>query len=73
MAETTQHEYKGYNLGLTGSFALVQIKAKGQGTVPLPLRGLFTSFAQAQKSVDNYLNSLLKGKNNGKTKNSGTS
>lgn len=67
MVETNQHEYKGYNLGLTGSYALVQIKAKGQGTVPLPLRGMFTSFAQAQKTVDGYLNSLLKGKKNGKS------
>lgn len=73
MAETKQHEYKGYNLGLTGSYALVQIKAKGQGTVPVPLRGMFTSFNDAHKAVDGYLNSLMKGRKNGKTKDSGTS
>lgn len=61
-----KHEYKGYNLGLTGSFALVQIKAKGQGQVPNPLKGLYTSFATAERAVDQYLASLLKGKRNGK-------
>lgn len=71
--DVRQEEYKGYNLGLTGSFAMVKVKAKGQGTIPLPLRGLYTTFAEAKQGVDVYLNSLKKGGRGGKkTKSSST-
>lgn len=73
--DVIKHEYKGYNLGLTGNFALVQITAKGQGMVPKPLQGLYTNQGQARLAVDGYLNSLKKGTKNGddkKTKSSRT-
>jgi hypothetical protein len=63
-------EYKGYNLGAHNSFSMVVIKAKGQGTVPVPLRGMFTSQKNAISAIDNYLNGLKKGRKNGKTKDS---
>jgi hypothetical protein len=63
-------EYKGYNLGRSNFGSMVEIKAKGQGMVPGPLKGLFTSYGQARASVDGYLNSLKKGSKNGKAKSS---
>lgn len=65
--DVIKHEYKGYNLGLTGNFALVKITAKGQGMVPKPLSGFYTSTGHAEAAVDHYLNSLKKGSRNGKT------
>lgn len=64
-------EYRGYNLGPAMGNA-VQIKAMGQGRVPKALSGLFTSYGEARNHVDNYLNSLLKGRKNGKTKSART-
>lgn len=64
-------EYRGYNLG-PGMGSTVVIKAMGQGRVPKPLTGLFTSYGEARNQVDNYLNSLLKGPKNAKTKNTRT-
>lgn len=67
-------EYKGYMVGLGPQGSLMQIKAKGQGRVPDPLLGLYTSRTEAHKAIDSYLSSLLKGKNtNGKTKSASTS
>lgn len=65
--DVIKHEYKGYNLGLTGSFALVKVTAKGQGMVPKPLQGMYTTLGHAEAAVDSYLNSLKKGTRNGKT------
>ena len=62
----SKHDYKGYYLGALGTFAMVAITSKGQGPVPEPLRGMFTSYASAERAVDSYLDSLLKGKKNGK-------
>lgn len=68
-----KEEYKGYNLGLMGSFALVRITAKGQGKVPKPLQGSYTTTGHARAAVDSYLNSLKKGGRSGKkTKSSST-
>ena len=62
-------EYKGYNVVPARNAPMLQIKAKGQGMVPDPLKGHYTSRSQAHKAVDQYLASLLKGKKqNGKTK-----
>lgn len=68
MVDVKIQEYKGYNLGLTGEFALIRIKAKGQGKIPNQLKGLYTSFKSAENAVDSYLNSLKKGANYGKAK-----
>lgn len=65
-------DYKGYNLGLAGNYPMVVIKARGQGIVPKPLRGLYTTFEQAELSVDTYLNSLKKGARNGSKKTKST-
>ena len=66
-------EYKGYRVEALGTFALVKIKAKGQGSIPDKLSGNYTSYAEAFKAIDIYLNSLLKkGKARGTTENSGT-
>ncbi len=74
MVEKALREYKGYNLGPRVEFNLVEIKAKGQGFVPKPLQGLYTTYSSAQKAVDVYLESLKKGKRNAtKTKGTGTS
>lgn len=60
-------EYKGYNIVPERSFAMLKIKAKGQGKVPDALTGSYTSRTLAQQAVDGYLASLLKGKKyNGK-------
>lgn len=47
---------------------MYKIKAKGQGKVPSLLDGVFTTKSEASKAVDIYLESLKKGKGNGKTK-----
>lgn len=65
-------EYKGYMLEGLGSFPMVEIKSKGSGKVPVALTGLYTTLSAAQTGVDMYLNSLVKGKSNGKTKSSST-
>lgn len=74
MDERILEEYKGYNLGRTNSAMLISVKARGQGMVPKPLQGMYTSMGQAKKAVDSYLASLLKGKKVGSksTKGSGT-
>ena len=60
-------DYKGYNIKGLGTFAMYEIKNKGQGKVPNALDGLFTTTVEAKKAVDGYLASLLtKGKRNAK-------
>lgn len=59
-------EYKGYNLGRPTKSPMFIIKAKGQGRVPKPLTGLFTSYGKAVAAVDGYLNSLKKGTRHGR-------
>ena len=65
-------EYKGYMLVALGSFPMVEIKSKGSGKVPVALTGLYTTMSSAQAGVDMYLNSLVKGKSNGKAKDRST-
>lgn len=60
-----KNEYKGYTVYFDGM--VTRIKARGQGTVPKPLRGGYTKKVLAHAAVDTYLNSLKKGKSNGKT------
>jgi hypothetical protein len=57
-------EYNGYNIVPAYGFNLVTIKAIGQGTVPTPLRGFFTTKTEAMRAID----FLKKGSRNGKAK-----
>lgn len=65
--------YKGYRVEALGTFSLIQVKAPGSGQVPKALQGLYTSYYEAHKAVDMYLESLKKGKAHAKTKDSGSS
>lgn len=59
-------EYRGYNLEMLGTFPVFQVKSRGQGPVPKALSGMYTTKTEAIKAVDMYLNSLKKGRSNGK-------
>lgn len=73
MEEETLVEYKGYMVVPERQGSMLVIKMKGQGPVPDPLRGVFTSRGEAHKAIDSYLDSLLKkGKSNGKAKSTST-
>lgn len=61
-------EYKGYMIEPLGTFPMVFIKMKGQGPVPNKLSGNFTTVVEAQRHIDGYLQSLKKGRRNGKAK-----
>lgn len=66
--------YKGYNIQAIGTYAMYEIKAKGQGFVPEALIGGYMTKLDACKQIDMYLASLLnKGKRKyEQTKDSGT-
>lgn len=58
-------EYKGYNIDSDGTFGMKVIKPTTKGSVPNPLRGVFTTNGFAMKAIDAFL--LDKGDNtNGK-------
>ena len=59
-------EYNGYNIKPLGTFSMVEIKAVGQGFVPSPLQGLFTTKSEAMKAIDKMISE--KGPRDGKTK-----
>lgn len=61
-------EYKGYNIAPLGTFAMVEIKAIGQGFVPKPLQGLFTTKTSAMSAIDLFVSQKEKGLPDGKTK-----
>jgi hypothetical protein len=61
-------DYKGYNIEPMRTFAMVEIKAKGQGFVPKDLDGMFSSALDAKRQIDMFLNSLKKGKSDGSSK-----
>lgn len=61
-------EYNGYQIVALGTFPMVEIKAIGQGRVPDPLIGLFTTTSEARRAIDSYLSNKGKGKQNGKAK-----
>lgn len=66
-------EYKGYRVEGVGTYSMMRIRAKGQGTVPDILGGYYTSQTEAYKAIDFYLNSLLKrGKRNATSEKSRT-
>lgn len=45
-------EYKGYNIVSDGNYGMKEIKPMGKGSVPMELRGKFTSSYMAQKVID---------------------
>lgn len=73
MTSESIREYKGYRVESLGTYSLVKIKARGQGSIPDKLGGSYTSYTEAFKAIDIYLSSLMKrGKTSGKTEGSST-
>ncbi len=66
-------EYKGYNIVPLGTYSGFNIKAKGQGSVPNMLQGMYTTLTEAYKAIDTHYASLGKGRKNGKTEGSSSS
>lgn len=48
-------EYKGYKIEADGCYGYKSIKPIGRGSVPVKLRGLYTSAIIAQKDIDAHL------------------
>jgi len=66
---TTNHsyEYQDYKIETTKAYSLKEIKPIGKGSVPLELRGVYTSPLEAEKAIDRYVASKeQKGKRSGK-------
>ena len=63
-------EYNGYKIEGDGTFGYSNIKPIGKGSVPLELRGTYTTKTFAQKAIDGYIATKKKGKINGKAENS---
>lgn len=61
-------KYKDFQIVGDGTFGYKNIKTVGAGKLPNALKGMFTSYPNAKKAIDTYLNSLPKGKSNGTTK-----
>lgn len=49
-------EYRGYQIIHDGTFGYKEIKPTGRGSVPLPLRGIWTTSRDAQKAIDAEVN-----------------
>lgn len=63
-------EYRGYNIHPLGTRSAYVIKAKGQGAVPMSLRGEYTTLTFAKQGIDQEYGMLMskgKGKKNAKT------
>lgn len=65
-------EYKGYRIESMGTFPMYTVHAKGQGTIPNALKGMYTNMREVELAIDGYLNSLKKGSTNGAGKGKGT-
>lgn len=61
-------EYKDYKIVADGVYGYFNIKPVGKGSVPIQLRGTYTSRVFAQKGIDAYLSE--KGKKNVKVESS---
>lgn len=48
-------QYEGFNLEHDGTMGMISVKAVGRGSVPVKLRGDYTSYTQAMKAVDQHL------------------
>lgn len=49
-------EYRGYKIDGDGTYGYKEIKPVGRGSVPMPLRGAWTSAKDAQRAIDNEMN-----------------
>jgi len=58
-------EYQGYMLEHDGTMGMINIKAIGRGSVPVKLRGEYTSRTFAKVAIDRH---LAEKKTNGKAK-----
>lgn len=61
-------EYNGYKIDIDGVYGYFNIKPIGKGSVPIQLRGTYTTRVFAQKGIDAYLSE--KGNKNGKAESS---
>lgn len=61
-------EYRGFKLQHDGKFGYYHVKAVGRGSVPVELRGTYTTPKFAEKDIDAHLDK--KGKKDGKAKSS---
>lgn len=50
-----EHEYKGYTVVGDKQYGYKEIKPIGKGSVPLSLRGQFTTVNFAHRAIDAYL------------------
>lgn len=58
-------DYEGFKLEHDGTMGMISVKAQGRGSVPVKLRGDYTSYSQAIKAIDQH---LLEKTTNGKAK-----
>ena len=49
------NEYEGYKIESDGTFSMKVIKPIGKGSVPVDLRGSYTSTRDAEVAIDRYL------------------
>lgn len=62
-----EREHRGFNIVPSGEINLKRITTIGKGSVPNELRGSFSTFGEAIKRIDLYLN-RKEAKPDGKTK-----
>lgn len=60
-------EYRGYKIEGDGTFGYKHIKPIGKGSVSKVLQGAYTTGAEAEKAIDNFLKQK-EGTSNGSTK-----
>jgi len=48
-------EYNGFLIEGDKTYGMKHVKAQGRGSVPLALRGAYTSYGQAMKAIDSVL------------------
>ena len=63
-------EYRGFNIENDDTFSMKHIKYKGEGSVPMSLRGAYTKASLAEQDIDMFLEAATEGKKNAKTNSS---
>lgn len=53
-------EYNGFKIDSDGTYSMKVIKPVGKGSVPVSLRGSYTSTSEAEGAIDKYLSSKEK-------------
>ena len=48
-------EYEGFKIDGDGTFSMKVIKPVGKGSIPVALRGSYTSTREAEVAIDRYL------------------